>query len=223
MNAPDEIGIVCPKCGAFNTLRAPVCVRCASHLDGSSDVADSPTELSRADRIIKAHEEASFRIPTLLRRQNQRSKTAIKLVQWLGISVLTLLVILWIWNRIQVLRWEGQISAIYQDALTCLEAERYLCARDKVLYVINEAPNYPEASDTLIAARWGLAQRYAAENQWEQAAAELENLMEYADNQPEVRAAFARTYEERIRSAQERGDFGEIIRLNLDRLAKLGF
>jgi len=221
-NPADEIGIACPRCGTFNPIDSVVCAHCAALLDIQSEPSKSPPQSDRATRMNQARMQVSSQAHTLLGHQQKRSQMALKLVQYLGVAILIVLVILGIWNRIQVMRWEGQIAGLYEKAMRCVEEQDFLCARDTLLTVIDEAPNYPGATDQLTTVRWNLAQQYITEKQWEKAAAELEILMEYSASRPEVRIALQHTYDQRIRQAQERGDLGEALRLSLDRVLKFG-
>lgn len=222
-NASQSIGVQCPTCGRFNDIDAARCTQCGRPLRAEDDEPDRSTDQSREAQIRKAHEASRTEAPAILKRNARRARQSTKLITFVGISFIMILLIVLIRNRIQVLQWEQEIEARYQAAVTCYQRGDYLCSRDSLLELLSDAPNYPNAADLLVTMRWELSRRYIAESQWEQAAAELIVLLPYAAERPEIRAALAQTYDARIQQAQARGDLGEVVRLNLERLSVLDF
>ena len=222
MSSP-EIGIKCPTCGMFNQFDAATCVQCGRAIHAQNTVSQPPSEHSREVQIRKAHEAALSETPALLKRHEQHSRKSLRLIIALGALFILILLISLVSNRIKVLQWENRITADYQEAVTCFKNENYLCSRDKLSTLLKEAPNYPDAEDLLLTTQWELTQDYMANGQWEQAAAELVIMLPYTSERPEIRVALAQTYDARIQLAQARGDFGEVIRLNLERVSTLGF
>jgi len=217
-----EIGIECSACGTFNDVDAAVCIKCGHVIHTDVTARHGTREQSREAKIRQAHEAAVTETPFALNKHAKRSQQSRRTITILGVSLVILLLIVLIWNRIQVWQWEQQITGAYQEAVECYESADYLCSRAKLSALLTQAPNYPGAEDLLRIVRWELAQDYMSENLWEQAAAELMVLTSHDDERPEFRAALMQTYDALIRDAAGRGDIGEVIRLNLERLSILG-
>ncbi len=179
--SPDsENRLICPSCHALNVPHARVCSSCGVNIE------DFRSALPRLQRIKENHTAShleKLEDEKILRIQDDINKSRKAFQRLLFFLVLVILIsvlfvsggAVWYANRVK--QTQEEIKAYYENSLTCLHAENYLCARDGFRVLLATEPSMPNALEYLNQAQFGLAQQYYSSGQWEETINELNDLL----------------------------------------------
>ena len=200
---------ICANCRALNPPQATICVSCGVHLETFRAAAPRLRELQESDGEAHARrltDEASSRVA----REVASGKRLLGLQLWVLLAatgVLAIVVVLgaaYFANRAR-LRQE-RLANEYQEAQACLQAQDYLCARNKFENLLFEEPEYPGVRENFIEAHYGLAQQYTRSGKWKAAIGELDALLELIPGDEDALSLMKKVYDRWIDDAISRGN-----------------
>lgn len=180
--APDsENRLICPSCNALNAPHARICSSCGINIDDFrsalpriQQIKDDHTAL----QVEKLEDEKVLQIQDDIKKSHKAFQRLL-LFLLLGIVIVGLIVsggaVLYA-NRVK--QTQEEIKSYYDASLTCLQAEQYLCARDGFRALLASNADLPYLPKYLNQAQFGLAQQYFDSGQWEDAVAELNDLLQ---------------------------------------------
>jgi tetratricopeptide (TPR) repeat protein len=218
-----EIGAACPHCGAFNEISATRCAEC-----GESLATKSVSGYGRTARTVPAPppqeigHEFDEELQESLTRQKKRSEFGVRVLLLAGIVVIASLLALTAWRVMQERLRQDRLDEMYRVAVMFLQEGQYVAARDSLLQLVDEAPDYPNAESRLQEAYLQIAETFVSERQWHHALEQLQSLWTLAPGDSDVRVLLIRVYDELIAGAVNSRDFIEAFNLRADKLLLLG-
>lgn len=197
--SPDsENRLICPSCQALNAPHARICSSCGVNIE------DFRSALPRLQQIMESHtashlekleDEKTLQIQDDVKK-SQKAFQRLLLFLLLGILITGLLVsggaVLYA-NRVK--QTQEEIKTYYEESLACLQAQKYLCARDGFRVLLATDSGMPNVLEYLNQAQLGLAQQYFYSGQWEDTVNELDDLLQRDPGNQEAVALLKVSYD----------------------------
>lgn len=217
-NVEPETPSLCPNCQALNPPNTLVCASCGINLAGFE--AALPRFRQLQSEQAQAHDEAvAERVSELAHAEADRGRWVfgrqmrILLVVAAAVSLLAIFGSGLLGNQAR-LRKE-RLARQYEKALICLSNEHYQCARDELLALLREDSKYPGARDNLAQARYGLAEQYARDGQWQAGVNELKAQLRESPDDSTASRKVQEMYDRWLADAINRGDWWTVMRLRM--------
>lgn len=217
-NSEPEATSICPNCQALNPPNTLVCASCGISLAGFE--AALPRFRQLQSEQAQAHNEAvTERISELAQAEADRSHRAygrqvrLLLVVAAVVGLLAVLGSGLLGNQVR-LRKE-RLARQYESALACLSSGRYQCARDELVTLLREDSTYLGAQENLAQARYGLAEQYASNGQWQAGINELKAQLRDSPDDTTALWKVQEMYDRWLADAIRRGDWRTVLRLQV--------
>lgn len=217
-NVEPETTSLCPNCQALNPPNTLVCTSCGINLAGFE--AALPRFRQLQSEQAQAHDEVvAERVSELAHAEADRGRWVfgrqmrILLVAAVVVSLLAILGSGLLGNQAR-LRKE-RLARQYEMALVCLSDGRYQCAKDGLLALLREDSAYPGAQESLAQARYGLAEQYARDGQWQAGVNELKAQLRESPDDTTTSRMIQEMYDRWLADAINRGDWWTAIRLRM--------
>lgn len=222
---PLEYRVICPSCGALNPANARVCTSCGIHI---ADYQEALPLMRQAEEQERAPQRQRLQAEAAAIQANEVSRGRRRLCLYLGIALgaavaLGLVIfLLTSWYAEAQRQRQQRLAGQYAVAEACLERQEYNCARDELIRLLREEPDYRDAQARLGEARYGLALQYVAAGQWKAAVAEMDQLLQEDPGNLQALALLRDTYDRWIDEAWTGGDLIMVLGLTQQRNARFG-
>lgn len=204
----DSLVAVCPNCGTLNHPSATICAGCGVDLSAYRE-AQSRLQEWHSERAQKHQEELDKATATAIDaerdRNRRRFRSLLRYLVVLAIVGTILVVVNSTYQAVSEIRRRARLSAEYERALDCMQTGDFACARDGFVEVLRQESGYRDAEEHLRDARISLAQEYAADNKWDKAIHELNEVLRATGDDDQARELREDYYDRWYRQALSKG------------------
>lgn len=197
--SPDsENRLICPSCHSLNAPHARICSSCGVNIEDFRSALPRLQQIKdtyTASHLEKLEGEKALQIQDDVKK-SRKAFQRLLLFLFLGILITGILVsggaVLYA-NRIK--QTQEEIKVYYKESLACLQAQKYLCARDGFKALTATDTSLPNVPEYLNQAQFGLAQQYFNSGQWEDTVNELDDLLQRDPGNQEAVALLKASYD----------------------------
>lgn len=181
VQSESENRLSCPNCQALNVPYAVICTSCGIKMDEFRAALPRLQQLKEnqasSHRELLA-DEVEYHIKDDVHKSTGAfRKLILALLVFMVIAGVVVSISAYFYaNRVK--QSQAEIQARYEASLACLQEEKYSCAQDGFVILINSGINWPELAENLNQAQFGLAKQYFESGQWESAVSKLKDLLE---------------------------------------------
>ena len=209
--SPDsENRLICPSCHALNAPHARICSSCGVNIEDFRSALPRLQQIKEshtASHLEKLEDEKTLQIQEDVKK-SLKAFQRLLLFLFLGILITGLLVsggaVLYA-NRVK--QTQEEIKAYYEESLACLQAKKYLCARDGFKALLATDAGLPNVLEYLNQAQFGLAQQYFDSGQWEDTVIELDDFLQRDPGNQEAVALMEVSYDRWINQLRMEGNW----------------
>jgi tetratricopeptide (TPR) repeat protein len=180
--SPDpENRLICPNCHALNAPLASVCTSCGVNIDDFRTALPRLQQIrinNKASQLEILNDEKTLQIQDEV-TSGHKAFQKLLLVLFFAILITGLMVSGGAVLYANLIKQEQEkINISYQKSLVCLQAQKFLCARDGFKSLLTLNTRLPNIMEYLNQAQFGLALQYFDSGQWEMSVIEFNDLLQ---------------------------------------------